>query len=379
MSEKVLFVDDEPNILEAIRRQIGQTVTLDTATSGAAGLRLVEQNGPYALVVSDMRMPQMNGAHFLARVRELAPDTVRMIFSGQADMQATIDAVNDGQIFRFLTKPCAPEQLWKIVESGLKQYRLINAERDLLEQTLSGAVKTLHDLLGLANPTAYRRATRIQRYAQAIAEALQVGDNWQLRLAMMLSQVGCITLPAGLLERVCDRAQLTTEERRLYDSHPEVAARLLNAIPRLEPVAEIVLGQTARPSLAALPPIPSRWPGRTLGIMVLRTALELDELIVGEVTPELALRRLVESWPELPPAIADAIRRARITSCEKVVRTIGAAELAPGMILDEDLKSRNGIRLVPQGHEVTDTVMMRLRNVAAGVGLREPFRVRVPG
>lgn len=379
MSERVLFVDDEPNILEAIRRQIGQKVALDTATSGVAGLRLVEQNGPYALVISDMRMPQMNGANFLARVRELAPDTVRMIFSGQADMQATIDAVNDGQIFRFLTKPCPPEQLWKIVESGLKQYRLINAERDLLEQTLSGAVKTLHDLLGLTNPTAYRRATRIQRYAQAIAEALKVGDNWQLRLAMMLSQVGCITLPAGLLERVCDRAQLTTEERRLYDSHPEVAARLLGAIPRLEPVADIVLGQTARPSLAGQPPIPSRWPGRTLGIMVLRAALELDELIVGEVTPELALRRLVESWPELPPAIADAIRRARITSCEKVVRTIGAAELAPGMILDEDLKSRNGIRLVPQGHEVTDTVMMRLRNVAAGVGLREPFRVRVPG
>jgi hypothetical protein len=91
----------------------------------------------------------------------------------------------------------------------------------------------------------------------------------------------------------------------------------------------------------------------------------------------VALQKLTESWPELPAGVADALRTARIPTGEIVTRAIGLAELAPGMVLDEDLKSSNGIRLVPQGHEVTNTIMVRLRSVAAGVGVKEPFRVRV--
>ena len=127
MSERILFVDDEPNLLDGIRRTLRKHGGLQTATSGAEGLRLLNEAGPFALVVSDMRMPLMNGAKFLAKVRELAPDTVRMILSGQSDLQATIAAVNDGDIYRFLNKPCPAEQLWSAVEDGLKQYRLLSA------------------------------------------------------------------------------------------------------------------------------------------------------------------------------------------------------------------------------------------------------------
>jgi DNA-binding NtrC family response regulator len=96
MTERVLFVDDEPNVLEAIQRTLRKHVDLQTASSGAAGLRVLNETGPFALVISDMRMPSMNGAQFLAKVREKSPDTVRMILSGQADLQATIDAVTLG-------------------------------------------------------------------------------------------------------------------------------------------------------------------------------------------------------------------------------------------------------------------------------------------
>jgi DNA-binding NtrC family response regulator len=111
MSERILFVDDEPNVLEGIRRTLRKQGDLFTAASGADGLRMLSEDGPFALVVSDMRMPLMNGAQFLAKVREQAPETVRMILSGQADLQATIDAVNDGHIYRFLSKPCPTDQL----------------------------------------------------------------------------------------------------------------------------------------------------------------------------------------------------------------------------------------------------------------------------
>lgn len=377
MSEKILCVDDEPNVLEGIRRHLGRKVTMETATSGADGLRLVQESGPYAVVISDMRMPVMSGTQFLTRVRELAPDSVRMILSGQADLQATIDAVNEGQIFRFLTKPCPPEALWPVVDSGLKQFRLINAERDLLEKTLSGAVKMLTEVVGLANPVAYSRATRVQRYALAIAEALGVGNHWELRLAAMLSQIGCVTLPADVLTKVYSDERLDDDERRLYEMHAELAARLLCSIPRLDGVAEIVAGQMKRPDLTHASQVAGRWDSKPLGTLVLRVATELDQLITRGARPAVALQRLTESWPELPAAIGDALRTARIAEGETLIRSIMLAELTPGMVLDEDLKSGNGIRLVPQGHEVTNTIMTRLRSVAAGVGVKEPFRVRM--
>ena len=151
-TERVLFVDDEPSVLDGIRRTLRKQVDIQTAAGGADGLRIMQEAGPFALVVSDMRMPGMSGPQFLAKVREQAPETVRMILSGQADFQATIAAVNEGHIYRFLSKPCPGDQLFAAITDGLNQYRLITAEKVLLEQTLSGSVKMLIEILGLVSP-----------------------------------------------------------------------------------------------------------------------------------------------------------------------------------------------------------------------------------
>lgn len=131
-SSRVLFVDDEPNLLDAIRRQFRRRAEVLTATSAAQGLEIVRHRGPIAVVVTDMRMPEIGGAQFLAHVRDLSPDTVRIVLSGQADLQETIDAVNDGRIFRFVVKPCAPEVLWEAVAAGMQLYRMLTAGRDLM-------------------------------------------------------------------------------------------------------------------------------------------------------------------------------------------------------------------------------------------------------
>jgi CheY-like chemotaxis protein len=377
MIGRVLFVDDEPHVIDGIRRQIGRKVEVVTATSGDEALRLIREGDPFAVVVSDMRMPQMNGTQLLASVREMAPDTVRMILSGQSDLQQTIDAVNEGQVFRFLTKPCSPELLWKMVETGIEQYRLVNAERELLEKTLNGAVKTLVELVGLANPVAYERAARIKDYAEAIAEALGVGSNWQLRLATILSQLGCIALPAELLTKVHSGTPLDASEQQLYQSHPELGARLIREIPRLDPVARMIAAQMKRPHMDGTLQIAVRWDATQLGAIILRVATELDQLVGLGLSPQTAAQKVVDSWPELPPVMADSLSNMRIDKGEIELRLIELAELAPGMIVDEDLKSRNGIRLVPQGHEITEALMVRLSSVAAGVGVCEPFRVRV--
>ena len=141
MNERVLFVDDEPQLLEAIQRTLRKQVDLQTAGGGEEGLRVLREEGPFALVVSDMRMPVMNGAQFLGKVREQAPDTVRVILSGQADFQATIAAVNEGHIYRFLSKPCPFDQLLAAVHDGLNQHRLVTAGQMLCKRGFEVASK----------------------------------------------------------------------------------------------------------------------------------------------------------------------------------------------------------------------------------------------
>ncbi|MBW1699478.1 MAG: response regulator, partial [Deltaproteobacteria bacterium] len=133
MTEKILVVDDEQNLLNAIYRQLRKSFQIDTALGPEQGLTAVENKGPYAVVISDLRMPAMDGIQFLARVKQINPETVRMMLTGNADLEKTIQAVNEGNIFRFFTKPCPPEILAGGLRSGIEQYQLVTAERELLQ------------------------------------------------------------------------------------------------------------------------------------------------------------------------------------------------------------------------------------------------------
>jgi DNA-binding NtrC family response regulator len=160
MSEQlhVLCVDDEPKILEGVALHLRRHYRISMATSGTEGLAIVGGSDPPAVVVSDMRMPEMDGATFLGKVKEQAPDIVRLLLTGQADMTSAIAAVNQGQIFRFLTKPCNAQTLLAAIAAAAEQYRLLTAERELLEKTLRGSIKALTEVLSLANPLIFGRA-----------------------------------------------------------------------------------------------------------------------------------------------------------------------------------------------------------------------------
>jgi len=108
---KILFVDDDPNILAAMQRNLRKRFTLDTVTGPDEALHTLKTKGPYAVIVADMSMPIMNGAELLEEVRLSSPDTVRIMLTGNADQRTATEAVNRGNVFRFLSKPCAPETI----------------------------------------------------------------------------------------------------------------------------------------------------------------------------------------------------------------------------------------------------------------------------
>ena len=378
MSDRVLFVDDEPNVLDGIRRQLRNRLNIETAVGAAAGLSMIESKGPFAVVVSDMRMPEMNGARFLSKVNQMSPDTVRMVLSGQADLDSTVAAVNEGHIFRFLMKPCDSDKLLEVVNSGIAQYRLVNAEKHLLENTLNSTVKVLLEVLGLINPAAQRRAAQIQKYAEAACNALKPPDPWKYQLAAMLSQLGCVALPPETLAKVYGGQSLSDEENKLYRSHPEVAGKLLGQIPRLEDVAAMVAGQLRTPAKELATGDVKSWNPQQLGAAILWTAVRLDQFVDEGRTVHYAIHQIMQLAPHLPRQITAAMLTAPVTGGgRRESRTLRVDELGIGMILEGEVLSAKGIRLVPKGVEITASLLGRLSTIARGVGVTEPIQVSV--
>ena len=362
MNNKVLLVDDEPHVLDALRRHLRKRYDLTCATSGAEGLQYL-QSGQYAVVVSDMRMPEMDGATFLTAVRQSWPDVVRMVLSGQSEIAAVVEAINKGHIFRFLVKPCPPEVIAEAIDTGLEQFRLKTVERELLQQTLTGAVQVLTEVLSLVNPVAFSRGSRVQNYAEQIASKLGREDAWEIKLAAMLSQIGCVALPQDTLARHEAGQELTAAEQEMLTSHPEVAGRLLRRIPRLERVADMVACQLQSA------------PATVDGAEILQTSIEFDRLLSLGMERKAILEDLGR---KISAPMLDALGALEKAQGQMAPRAVHVEELRLKMVLDEDVLTAKGMRLMPKGQEVTEAVLTRLRNFAEGVGVVEPFRVLVP-
>jgi len=378
MTGRILFVDDEERILSAYQRQLRKKFELDTARGGEEGLALIKENGPYAVAVSDLRMPGMDGIQFLRRVRETCPDTVRLMLTGHADLTAAMAAVNEGNIFRFLTKPAPPDALAAVLKAALNQYRLVTAERELLEKTLHGSVKVLTEVLSLTNPMAFSKASRLKRYVSHIADELQLPDAWQFEVAAMLSQVGCVTLAPETLQKAYVGEELSQEEEKTFAAHPEVARELLARIPRLEPVARMIAGQRDPSRAGETVADADERKIVVLGAQVLKIALEFDRLITRGLSQESAVAQLRKNSPESELTIIAALQNLDLTPAGMTARTVSASELETGMIFDEDVWSRRKTLLIASGQEVTFPVLKRLLTYARGVGIVEPIKVLVP-
>ena len=373
----MLCVDDEPNVLEGISLHLRRRYDVVTAPNGQTGLELLEKDPSVAVIISDMRMPGMDGAQFLSRARQARPNVVRMLLTGQTEMQAAIDAVNEGQIFRFLTKPCPPASLLAAVDAAAEQHRLLHLERILLEQTLHGSIKMLTDVLALTNPMFFGRANRLKTRVGELAEKVGLKETWQVELAAMFSQLGTITLPHEVAEKVHRGLPLAEAEQKMVDRLPEVTEQLLANIPRLESVRGILM-RYMKPLRAgeALSEDPVKR-SIELGSRVLRVALDFDILEGQGNSPAHALDALRGRGDRYDPQVLDAlVPYCRDQSGREQLRELPLAALKVGMLFAEDVKFSTGALLAARGYEVTASFLERARNFRSG-SVREPIRVIV--
>ena len=356
---RVLCVDDEPRVLEGLTLHLRKEYEVHCAGGGAAALQKLRELKQVAVIVSDMRMPGMDGATLLHQVMQNYPAVTRILLTGETGRDAAVSAVNKGNIFRFLTKPCAPDQLKSAIDAGVIHNRLLRAEQEILQETVLGCIKALTDVLALASPIAFSRATAIKRVAMEFAARLDCAEFWQLEAAAMLSQIGYLALPDELVEKFFHGEDITPEEQASANDVSKVAIRLLEHIPRLEPVLQILTALNWTDEQV------TRLGEGTIGTAtrVLAMTLHYDSLISRGHPLDITVQTLRSRASRYGQALVEQFAEhvgATVAECE--LREVALRSLQPGMTLTQDLRTHTGTLLVPRGFEVTPTFIERIRN-----------------
>lgn len=375
MTRKVLLVDDEENVLLALARNFRKEFEMETALGPQAALSLINEHGPYAVVVSDLKMPDMDGIQFLSRVRRQCPDTVRIILSGNADFQSVIASVNEGSIFQFLTKPCPVDQLRSSLTGAIQQHELVVREREILENTLNGSAAMMSEVLSIVSALAFSRAARLRRYVRHMAGFRGPENLWEYDLAAILSQIGCIAVPPEILEKVYCGATLSPQEKTAFLTHPVTGHKLLANIPRLQVVSEIILHQ-----LKSLQDLRKAGISETVcsGAQMLLIASRVDETISRGGTLETAIQHMTQRESVYHAELVASMASVQAQTPEMQLRVLPLEELRQSMRINEDLYAQNGLMIVSKGQEVSEALIARLLNFSRTAGLKPSVSVLAP-
>lgn len=340
-------------------------------------MALIGRPVTFDVIVSDMRMPVMDGSAFLAIAQEMCPDAVRMMLTGNADQETAVKAINRGAIFRFLNKPCDTDALIEAIEACGTQHDLIVAERELLENTLSGAVRALVDILALAQPESFGRAQTVKTRAGLLARRIGIKETWSIELAALLSRIGSVVLPASLFHKERAGEPLSEFEQGLFARIPTLGASVLEHIPRLETIATMVkLQETA----SAESSDGSAGEGDLVsqGAQIIRLFNDLADLEYRGLDLGRAFFLMRCRHGRHDADLLAAAEEMLVSGKALKTYSITLADVRPGMRFMADVLSDTGCLLVASGSIASETLLARLLSHAPIHGIREPIIVDRP-
>jgi CheY-like chemotaxis protein len=369
----IIVVDDQPanlKLLEDLLTQEGHAVR--SFPRGRLALDAASRNLP-DLILLDINMPEMDGFEVCRRLKaddKLAPIPV-LFLSALNETRDKVNAFRSGGV-DYITKPFQVEEVRARVETHLELHRARQVERDLLERTLNGAVKTLADLAHLTSPILTQRSGALRSMVVHMAAQLRLPDLWQYELGATLCLIGCITLPPDAFEHAYVADKASDEELQMYQAHPDVGFRLLSRIPRLENVAEMIRLQQVETSSWASNETAER------GSRMLKTAQELDRRTLRGIPFQTVCDQLRAAPGKYPTALLDSLKGYSPSRVHFEVKRLPSPQLLPGMILDDDVVTENGLTVISKGTTLTVTLVERVQNFARTRGVREPIQVRAP-
>jgi response regulator RpfG family c-di-GMP phosphodiesterase len=379
MASKILLVDDEENVLHGYYRVLHRRFELEVAMGGPQALQAMEHHGPFAVIVSDMRMPGMTGLDLLLEAQALAPDATRIMLTGNLDQQTAMDAVNQGKVFRFLTKPCSPEHLAEIIQTGLRQHQLVIAEKELLEQTLMGSLQVLTDLLSNLDPESFGRGRMLRDRAVAMARALRFPAEWDLETAALLLPIGRIALPPEFLAKLKSGTALDLRERTLLDRVPETGAQLLGNISRLHLVSQIVRYHAKGFDGSGYPADGVRGEDIPMGARIIKVLNDFTTLELKRKSRKVALEEMALHRAHYDGRVLEALYAQFGTPAAAIAMasesTCAVEELQEGMILARNILTRSGRPVLMAGLKLGAAHLVLLRDVVDILDIQEPVHV----
>ncbi|MCB0353600.1 MAG: response regulator [Bdellovibrionales bacterium] len=382
---RVLFVDDNEGVLQSMQRQFRKQFDVLIANSGQTGIDLLAAERSVAVVVADMRMPGMDGVEFLRRVQETSSSTVRVMLTGNVDQTTTIRAINEGKVFRFLTKPVDQSALLNTLLDACEIYRLRIAEQELLNDTVKGVVALLSELISFIDPELYGFSSTLQLNVREVAKQLNVTDAWELEVAALVSKIGTLALPLDLRTKLEKGQLLTNDERESVDRHPESGSAFLKAIPRLESVSRMVLYQSKNFDGTGFPVDDVKGEEIPLGARVLRVLQELHALSGSESNFESLFSQLEGARGVFDPEVLEAVKAAFL---QRADHFFGAKLKEPaneqqkleeaqqrytdpeeclieglevGMIPIKEIRAKSGVLLLQPGAKISEANLERVK------------------
>ncbi len=372
---RVLIVEDEPQMLMMIRMVLDPHFDVATAPGPEEALPLITRGNPFAVVLSDQNMPYMTGVEFLALVKERSPDTTRMMLTGDEENTTAMDAVNRGQVFRFLTKPVDAKLLLRSVNDGLAHHRVITAEKQLLTETLSGAIRVLADLLGIAAPESFRRSHSVQEKMRTMATHLKLENVWELEAAALLARIGEMSLPPEVLTKARAGLPASSQAMQMLLHVPEFGYKLVAQIPRLENVAHYILYQAKHFNGSGFPTDSVAGTALPLGARMLCVLEAIAAHESNGHSPATALREMEKNAGLYDPEIMIAASQCFGTPFFEEKVEVRLKDLTVGARVAEAVTTRGGMTIFGAQTVITEALLQRLRNFADLKELKEPIIV----
>jgi response regulator RpfG family c-di-GMP phosphodiesterase len=416
----VLCVDDEPSILSALKRVLrSEDCKVLLAGGGLEALALLEEH-PVDVVVSDMRMPGMDGAELLAQVRARWPGTSRILLTGYADMKATIAAINEGQIYRYIHKPWEEDELRLTVRQAAER-RLLERDRDALQATTQSqneelralntglelrvqerttelreanerlrrnyltSIKIFSNLMELRSGVLAGHGKRCAHLARKVAAAMAMPEDavQDVFVAGLLHDVGFMALPDSILSTPV--AKLSAPDMALYQRHPVLGGQSFMALDDHQAVAALIRSHHERFDGTGFPE-QLKGADIKLGARILAVVDTYDDLTHGHLTGaalnEAEVRTLMQRGrgTQFDPEVLDVFLHVTLEEKPKPIRleSVALDDLQPGMTLGKDLLSKEGVLLLSAGHVLSADMIGRIRRYVKTEGLHLTLDIRMP-
>jgi len=303
-------------------------------------------------------MPRMNGAEMLSSIKQINSEVVTVLLTGYTDFESAMAAVNEGNVFRMLSKPCPPQTLIKVLSDAVDQYDLICSKRILLDKTLRGSVDALAQSLSTVQPLFFGRAQRIRRLANALAEQLNMLDPWRVDIAAVFSQLAYLSLPAHVSKAVYFREQLSPQVKIMLKELPEETLKIVDLIPGLDEVREILKRIDVHPKFEH-----KDEKGIRLGASIIRFTLDYDyykDLGHAEALIIKTFESRLENYDQnVVNALNDLLNS---NSSNFQMNAIECKNLKEGMILAEDLLLQENMLIASSGADIDRHLLKVIRN-----------------